>query len=266
MRYFPIALALCRHLRRIFFSVRYHDVQGALGAPTVPWPVGNRQAYLVRTTLAPTRRLPHAWTDPLDRPRFPGLFTPGHVAEGRRPGLYLHQLASLAKMWRLEYPPSSVLPPRGGLQVQLLPTPAFGTVRGGVLCDAPGLGKTGGRPPCANIHRTTSRSTSLKHTLQHRHRHARHTRPDLTRTPPPSFLPVTMLAHILRTAGTRPRTLALPSSRTQQVGAFLGVAILWVRLSCGAIQSVATRVQQSSRFGSLHHTSSLHSNLAPAAS
>ena len=69
-------------------------------------------------------------------PGFPGLFH-----KNSRHRLFPHQLASLRKMWELENPSK----------------PSFGDVRGGILGDAPGLGKT-----------------------------------------------VTMLAHILRTAGLRP--------------------------------------------------------------
>ena len=69
-------------------------------------------------------------------PGFPGLF---HEKSNHR--LFPHQLASLRMMWELEYPSN----------------PSFGAVRGGILGDAPGLGKT-----------------------------------------------VTMLAHILRTAGSQP--------------------------------------------------------------
>ena len=63
-------------------------------------------------------RQPHA-----PFPHFPGLFR--DLGPGGRGGLFRHQLASLAAMRRLETRP-------GG----------FGTLRGGVLGDAPGLGKT----------------------------------------------------------------------------------------------------------------------------
>ena len=80
-------------------------------------------------------------------PGFPGLFgTPADVAAGA--GLFPHQLASLRAMYQAEYPLAATKTAMTTATKTTTsdPTPnspiPFGALRGGILADAPGLGKS----------------------------------------------------------------------------------------------------------------------------